>query len=310
MFPFLQLPTEIRLSIYKLVLPYSEYSVDPPRKNPVTWYSGNAAILFVNRQCYQEAVEILYRDNFFAIYIRHPRQPRLPFYDSRADAESFILISWSNRNRSWANPKNPRLSYSLLKQHSNFCKIRHIHVSLPPFNDLLGVDVYMQKTSYAASRSIKAWMKSCSECGGRITRKDRERMDYVQQIKGPIDEIGLLLQTLSRLEELCISLQAIERQLGFTEYMLRQFFALQNVNNVSACYAFEYGSNAKPGPLSGSDNDLLEVIKSKVEGTPNYVEQSYLPADMDDMFWLLQSIRAKQQRDPASIPSWTRAMRL
>ena len=308
MFPFLQLPTEIRLSIYKLVLPYSEYGVDvqPTFCNPVTWTPGNASILFVNRQVYQEAVEILYRDNFFAIYVRHPRQPRLPFYDSQADAESFVLISWSGRSPE--NPKNPRLLYSLLMQHSNLRNIRHVHISLPSFDDLLGVDVYMQKTSYAAFSGIKAWVDRCSKAGGRIDEKDRERMDYVQQIKGPIDEVGLLLRTLPRIDELYISLYMRQRQVAFAEYMLRQLFALQNVNNVSAYYASGYGTDTDPIFLARSNDGLLEVAKTKVEDVADYKEQSHLPSDMDDMFWLLQSIRAKQQRDPARIPDWTHAM--
>lgn len=38
-FPFLQLATETRLPIYRLVLPYSEYDVEAQKDDcPVRWY--------------------------------------------------------------------------------------------------------------------------------------------------------------------------------------------------------------------------------------------------------------------------------
>lgn len=136
---FLQLPTEVRLPIYRLLLPYSEYNSGREKSDsPVEWHHGACpGILFVNRQIHQEAAEILYRENTFAIYVKHPRQPRLPMNEGRADAESFMLVSW--KGRSWSNPKNPKLSFSLLKKHSNLRDIRRLHISLPPLDDLLGV---------------------------------------------------------------------------------------------------------------------------------------------------------------------------
>ncbi|KAL6721216.1 hypothetical protein ACLMJK_000318 [Lecanora helva] len=303
--PFLRLPVEIRLQIYNLVLPYSEYNINiqnSRKDSPVTWYPGNGSILFVNRQIYRETVEILYRENFFSLFVRHPVEPRLPINDSRADAESFILISWWKK--SWASPKNPRLPLSLLKRHSNFQNVRYLHVSLPPFDGLLGHDVYFQKTSYAAFNGINAWVRQCIKNECRIDDRDRERMLYISGYKAPIDELGLLLQALPVIERIYVSLPDIERQVGFASYMVKQLFLLRNIKFAMAFYVFRF--SARPRPWSGGppDLDLLGDLKTRMEDPSYKAEESHLPTDMDNMFGLLQSIREKQQRDPGSVPQW------
>lgn len=310
-FPFLELPTEIRLVIYKLVLPYSEYDYGCGREKsdcPVVWYPGKSpGILFVNRQISQEATELLYRENTFSVYVRHPREPRLPMNESRADPESFLLISWAKR--AWSNPRNPRLPFSTLKDHSNLQNIRRIHVSLPPFDDLLGVDVYMQKSSYAAFHGINAWIRKHSETGGCVDQKDQDRLDYVRQIKEPIDEVAALLRTLPRIDQLHLSLQAREREIGFAEYMVARLLTLRNVHSVRAFYVPRYvGGREDPWVWGNPDDRLLLLLRAKLEDPAFTREESHLPTRMDEMVSILQAIRTRQQLDPTTIPIWLYAM--
>lgn len=301
-FPILQLPTEIRLSIYNLILPHSEYHQDSDHEKidcPVTWYPGICPnILFVNRQIYQEASEILYRDNVFSIYVRHPRNPRLPMNESRADPESFLLISWAGRD--WSNPKNPRLPYPILQRHFNFQNVRNVHISTPPFGDLLGINVYLQRSSYAAFNGINAWVNHCVKAGGTIDEKDSERMAYVQQFKEPIDQIAQLLQTLPRIENLHLSIQVEERLITFVEYMLQRVLALRNVNHFRAFYVSQKSGlhHGNPGPK------LLESLTAKLGKPLSNGQKIHTSPDLNAMFWVLQSVKEYQRIDPADFPTW------
>lgn len=85
--PFLRLPCEIRLQIYRLVLPYSKYdldtyktpsieydmihqSIDQDSTPPIEWISGTCpAILYVNCKIHHEATAILYSENAFVIFV-------------------------------------------------------------------------------------------------------------------------------------------------------------------------------------------------------------------------------------------------
>jgi len=307
-FPFLRLATEIRLSIYKLVLPYSEYCIESQKLDcPVRWHPGKCpSILFVNRQIYREATEILYRENAFAIYVRHPRQPRLPMNESRADPESFILISWINK--SWANPRNPRLPCSVLRHHRNFQDITRFHISLPPLDDVLGIDVYMQKSSYAAFNGINAWIRKCLKQSGCIDDQERERTEYTQQIKRPIDEIGELLLNSPRIDELNLSLQAREREISFATHMLQGLITACKVSKARCFYVPRYdGRRVDPWVWGNPDYTLARNLERLLEA-PEDKEESHLLKDMDEMYSLLQSIRARQQLDPTAIPDWLQAM--
>jgi len=306
-FPFLQLPTEIRILIYRLVLPYSGYDVK--RENvdsPIVWFRGKCpSILFANRQIHQEATEVLYRENTFAVYVRHPRDPRLPMNAGHADPETFMLISWAQTT--WSNPRNPMLPLSILKHHQNLHNIRHVHVSLPPSDDLLGIDVYMQKSSYAAFNGINAWIRKCAKAGGSMDETERERIDYVQQIKEPIDEVGNWLQTLTRIDNLYISLQAREREIVFAEFMLEQILALKTVKRVHAFYVpRHFGPRRRI--WGNPDPHLLQLLEKRLEDPVGSKKDSFLPKDMDAMFWVLQAIRSRQQLDLATLPDWLLAM--
>ena len=291
-FAFLELPTEVRLIIYRFLLPHSEYqSVLKTARGdcPIVWYPGtSSSILFANRRIYEEASEILYSENSFSIYVRHPRQPRLPMNESRADPETFLLISWAKRT--WSHPKNPRIPYSILENHYNLRDVRHVHISLPPFDDLLGVDVAFLKVSHASLHGINAWMKKCTEIGACIDDHERNRMDYVQQIKGPIDEVGALLNKLPQIDILYVSLQTPEREVTFVEYLLERILTLQNVNRAQGFYSPKYLSNRRnPRNWATPDYDLVERLSAWQGGPSNDEYISHLPKQVRDMYRSVES---------------------
>lgn len=313
-FPFLQLPVEIRLPIYRIALPYSEYHDELSWERndcPVEWYRGVCPeILYVNRQIHREASQILYEKNAFAIYIKHPRAARLPMNESRPDPESFMLFSWSKK--SFSHPQNPRLPYPLLVAHQNIPNIRRLHISLPPFDDLAGVDMYMKKASYAAFNGINAWIRKCTKADLRPDDQEWNRMEYIKPTKDPIDQVGELLETLSRLDQLCLSFQARDVDITFTEYLLEGILTkVRNVSNVR-CFYVPVHEVHRPDPWNYGNPDYLLLQKcamllQSAKGT-NMRQSSHLPSKMDRMYWLLQSIRTKQERDPSAVPDWLSPM--
>ena len=314
-FPFLLLATETRLSIYKLVLPYSEYHVEEQKNDsPVRWYPGDypcPSILFVNRQIHDESAEILYRDNFFAIYVRHPRDPRLPMNESRADPESFMLVSWAKSpmvrmNRAWAHPQNPKIPCSTLEYHQNFHHIRKFHISLPSFEDLAGVDMFMKLTSFAAHNGIKAWTDSCAKRGGSLLVAETERMSIVQQFRNPIDELGRLLHSSGRIDQLCISFQASNFQISFIEYLLEELLKLDEVRGATCFFA---SSLVHTLTWANLDNSQLKRWEDLLRLKPQRrTEESHLPPEIDHMYQLLCAIRTYQQLGSLPIPPWLSPM--
>ena len=313
-FPFLQLATEIRLPIYRLLLPYSEYHVEGEKNDsPVRWYPGKydcPSILFVNRQIHREAAEILYHENFFAIYIKHPHEPRLPMNESRADPESFVLISRTKspkmvkaaKHRAWAHPQNPRIPLSIMRSHQNFHRIQKFHVSLPPFDGLAGVDMFMKKTSFAAFNGVNAWIGRCARRGGYFDLAEQERMSIVQQFKDPIDEVGKLLQTLERIDQLCISVQQSNFQITFSEYLMEELLKVGPVGR-AACF---FGRIRSWMTL---DESQLRRWDYLLRFTPQKrAEESLLPLETEGMYRLLQAIRTYQQLDFAPMPDWLSPM--
>ena len=309
-FPFLQLPTETRLPIYRLLLPYSEYHVEEQREDsPVRWYQGKyhcPSILFVNRQIHHEAAEILYRENFFAIYVKHPREPRLPMNESRADSESFIFVSWAEspkflKTRAWAHPQNPRIPCSTLRNHQNFHQIRKFHVSLPLFDDLAGVDMFIKKTSFAAFNGVNAWTESCAQKGGYLDITERERMSIVQQFKDPIDELGKLLQTSDRIDQMHLSVQASNIQITFLEYMLEELLKVDAVGS-AACYIALSMRRVWRNVDNESQLKRWEDLLQSAPRKPS--KESQLSPETDCMYRLLQAVRNDQQRNSSPMPDW------
>ena len=315
-FPFLQLATETRLQIYRLLLPYSEYKVEEEKNDsPVRWYLGQydcPSILFVNYQIHREAAEILYHENFFALYIKHAHAPRLPMNESRADSESFILISWAGSpkmsktrmNRTWAHPQNPRIPLSLLASHQRFHHIRKFHVSLPPFDGLAGVDMFMKKTSFAAFNGVNAWVEHRARKGGYLDAAEQDRMSIVQRFKDPIDELGKLLQNLERIEQLCVSVQASKFPITFSEYLVEELLKVGPVDRATCFFApsmTKVWDTVYRSQLKRWD-DLLRSPPR----TPTKKSQSLL--ETDDMYRLLQAIRTYQQLEFVQMPDWLSRM--
>ena len=310
-FSFLQLAPEIRLQIYRLALPHSVYhdSSDFEKRDcPVEWHHGTcSSIIYISRQINREATEVLFRENTFAIYVKHPRQPRLPMNEGRADPDSFMLISWANRH--WSNPKNPKMPLSMLQAHPNFRDIRRLHISLPPYSeDLAGIDMYMKKTSYAAFNGINAWVRKCLKADCLLDAKEIERMEYVKTIKEPIDEVGKSLQQLPRLDQLWLSLQPQPRYITFTEYLLQGILKTRGVVTARCFYvAQNWGFDVAEQWESHEDEcRYFASLLQSVAGT-NAREETHLPPDLDEMYFLLDSIRKQQERNPSSVP-WSNPM--
>ncbi|MCJ1274143.1 hypothetical protein MMC21_001938 [Puttea exsequens] len=331
-FPFLSLPTEIRLQVYRIALPRSDCHREAKWEQadcPVEWHHGTCpGILFVNRQISQEATEVLYKENAFAIYVRHPRQPRLSMNESRPDPESFMLFSWARTT--FSHPRNPRLPYSLVAKHQNLHNIRRLYVSLPIFDDLSGVDMYMKKSSYAAFHGINGWVRKCSKSGRQLDAQEKERMSYVQQSKAPLDELGQLLQILPHIDELVIGFQPVKREIDFAEYLLDALLAVRHVGSVRCFYIAESQplspaqflvrlpvpdlripdvvERSKP-PIVERCTRLLEGVASiNAKKVSNLATSGDGLTDMDRMHQLLQAVRAKQQSNPSAIPTWLSPM--
>ena len=313
-FTFLQLATETRLQIYRLLLPYSEYNIEEERFDPpVRWYLGKydcPSILFVNRQIHREAAEILYHENFFALYIGHAHAPRLPMNESRADSESFMFISWAKSSkmvktrmdRTWAHPQNPRIPMSLFGSHPYFHRIRKFYVSLPRFDRLARVDMFMKETSFAALNGVGAWLENRARNGLDIA--ERDRMSIVQQFKDPIDELGRLLQNLERIEQLCISVPAKTFPITFSEYLVEELLTVGPVNRATCFLApsmTRIWDTAVPSLLRRWE-DSLGLPPRKPTRNPQ------LPLETDNMYRLLQAIRTYQQLGFVQMPDWLSRM--
>lgn len=313
-FPFLQLATETRLQIYGLLLPYSEYHVEEQESgSPVRWHSSKypcPSIIFVNRQIHREATEILYGQNFFAIYVRHPRDPVLPMNDGRADQESFMLVSWAKSpeakmNRAWAHPRNPRVPWSIFGRHQNFHHIRKFHISLPSFDDLSGIDMFMKKTSFAAFNGINAWIRNCAKRGGYLDVDEEQRMSIVQRFKDPIDELGRLLQTSERIDQLYVSVQAQKFHITFFEYLFEELLQVGEVGRAACYFAPSLVHSHTPMLREELDYSHLRRWENHLQSKPKKRrEESQLPPEMKDMYRLLQTTRTYQQLSSVPMPDW------
>ena len=263
-FPFLFLPLEIRRPIYRYALPHSidecsfgleEVSIDlEPNKShprdydsaktigacPIRWVQGTCPnILFASRQVHEEACEVLYHENAFSIYVRHPRQPRLPLNESRADDDSFVHISWSHRN--WSHPRNPQIPLAVLRNHRHVAQLRRLHVELPEMHDLLGTDMYMRTTSYASHHGLGAWIEKLGANGGTLSDGDHERLKYIKQIKAPIDEVAQLLRTLPRIDHLVIVFRSESQEVTFIEYVTSSLLDLRGIKSAHCVYEWSKG---------------------------------------------------------------------
>lgn len=211
-------------------------------------------------------------------------------------------------NRAWAHPQNPRVPCSILGRHQNFHHIRKFHISLPSFDDLSGVDMFMKKTSYAAFNGVKAWIDNCAKHGGGPDAAEKQRMLIVQNFKDPIDELGRLLGESERIDQLYLSVQAPKLQITFLEYLLEELLNVGEVGSASCYFAPSllhphtrmFWGNLDYSQLRRWDH-LLQLKPKKQK------EESHLPSEIDGMYRLLQAIRAYQQGS-VSMPDWLSPM--
>ena len=323
---FLQLPLEIRLCIYDLILPRSidcriEFASNAAldvafqvRRNrrltpggseecAVRWIPGLCpSILFVNRQLYREASEILYSQNAFEIYVKHPKEPRLPMNDGRVDEASFVLIAFKDSH--WCHPRQPKLPLSALHAHTGFSRVRKWHVSLPPLEDLVGVDIYMRMSSFAAFHGIIKWVDHCRKNNGSLDDQEKSRMVYVQQFKHPIDEVAQFLGTSEKVDQLGLTFQLGRMDLCCLEYLLEGFLNLANVKAARCfCRLLPYSRirSADEHPTRHAINRIEQKLTA-AKTSVSKDSETKLWSDAFEMFKMLTAIRSRQMVDEIADP--------
>lgn len=327
-FPFLLLPLEVRRPIYRYALPRSvDGSFDEARgisrtsqssefvhgdhdrerrmaPCPVRWHKGVCPnMLFTNRQIHEEACEVLYHENTFPIYVRHPRYPRLPLNESRADEDSFAHISWSHRN--WSHPRNPKIPLAVLRTHRHLSHMRRLHVNLPEMRDLLAADMYMRATSYASHHGLSAWIEKLVAAGGKLPDEEGERMTYVKQIKAPIDEVAELLQCLPRIDRLAVIFPSERHEPGFIEHLTSGILHLRGVKYAQCHYTWStncgntgpenwhsilHAVNLREAMMAPRMRDLERHLKS-LSAPKGYPQVMGLSAEAIEMLVLLEAMR-------------------
>lgn len=159
--------------------------------------------------------------------------------------------------------------------------------------------MFMKKTSFAACNGINSWIEKCAREGGCLDVAEKERMSIVQQFKDPIDELGRLLQTSERIDQLYVSIQAQKYPITFFEYLFEELFEIGSVGGVAYCFAprlsLEYAQLRRW-------EELLQTKRSRRR------EESHLSSETDCMYRLLQAIRTYQQLDPHPMPDWLSPM--
>ena len=303
---FLTLAPEIRVLIYKLVLPYSTYYPEfETSDSPVRWHRGLCpSILFVNQQIYYEASYILYTENYFAVYLRHPRDARLPMNESRPDHDSFVLFSLIER--SWAHPRNYRLSLSALQNRRNLNNLRKVYVSIPCFDDLIGVDAYLRRSSEAGFRGITHWLTTCASRGGHLSPEEIDRISYVYKYKAPIDEVGKMLQQIPCLDFLSIGVNRWLYNITFMEFLLEEILQIRRVKRARCHYVPEakMGTSLWIG-VNRYDPLLRDFDKALESQSMNTASPAkHLSQETEDVWRLLQAIRKRQSLQSAHEPGY------
>ena len=295
---FLDLPTELRLPIYRLVLPYSICD-EKHKDTPVRWFPGQCpSILFVCRRTYQEAAEILYAENTFAIYIRHPQWPRLPWNDSHRDLHSFAMMS--SVKHFWAHPKQSKFPLPQLQCHQNLQDLRKVYISLPPLDGLLGVNYFFISRQH--------WVQKPQRKTDDISPEEDERMAIVQRMKDPLDEIGDLLTDLPNLETLSIGFAPDALTIAIRKYMLERLLRVRGLKSAS-CFVHKEVAHfraelrvAFDGPRSKYTEPCFAEIEHILQSPPSTLEgetTTKAPTALDNMQRLEDAIRWEQYLDAA-----------
>ena len=293
---FLTLAPEIRLQIYRLVLPYSVYHVDfETFDSPVRWRHGLcSSILFINRQTHREASFVLYTENYFAVYLRHPQDARLPMNESRPDPDSFVLFSMINR--SWAHPRNFKFPLSALQKHRNLSDIRKVYVSIPCFDGLIGVDAYLRRSSEARFQGISSWLTKCINRGGHLSPEEMDRICYVYKYKEPVDKIGKILQALPLLDFLSVGVNRLQYNISFIEFLLEEILSIGRVKRARCCYIPEATIGSSLWIGANKYDPLLSVFEGalRYRTTDPARRYQHLSREAEDVWRLLQAIRKRQ----------------
>ena len=147
--------------------------------------------------------------------------------ESRADDDSFVLISW--KHRSWAHPRNHKIPLAVLQNHTHFSRICRIHINLRGMRDLLGIDMFMRTACYASEYGLSAWGEKLRVSNGQPLEVEQRRMDYINTIKGPVDEVAEVLQKLPRMTELLIFSTLHSYEISFFEFVISKLLRLRGV---------------------------------------------------------------------------------
>ena len=295
----IKLPSEIRLLIYDLVLPYSTYESSLEANDcPVKWHRGTCpAILFVNRRIHEEAAEMLYGNNFFAVYVKQPNGARLPMNESRPDSESFILFSWDHGY--WAHPRNKRMLLPDLFKHSNLPDISKLYLSFPCLGRLVGVDAYVRRSSDARFFGLSKWLQECSDRGGSLIPEELDRIRYVYKYKDAFDQIGKLIQALPQLDFLGLGMNVNVHILTFMGFMIEQILSQGNIGHCTCFFILSKNNTNFSNTIT--ENMVLrdplthrfeQMLRSDKEVAVEPV--ACLSKEANDMYRLLQEVRVRQ----------------
>ena len=324
---FFALPLEIREQIYKLVLPYSldwkvtdswstiaslarqtSFTGRPALADSeawsVRWFPGSApGVLAVNRQMHNEAGDVLYRENAFEIYIKHPMEPRLPMNEGHADEESFVLIAWAHKH--WCHPRNPKIPLSAVKTHRGLRRARKWHVNLPSLDPLIGIDVYMRVSSSAKFYGITAWINRRVQEGGKLTEQEQDRMIYTRHFKNPLDEVAAYLGDLNRIEQLGMTLALSNLDIHCLEFLVEGFYDIQRMEQVKLfprLLPFCRVDRVHEHPMHRTICQIEADLQNRKEALPPTSIDPSLSSDAIEMYKMLKSIRKRQLLDSIDAP--------
>ena len=189
-FPFMKLPIELRLEVYReLLRSDDEFEVDRMKS---IWSINHlhSNILQTCRQVYDEAVEVLYGENIFSLYY----DPGNPIASRVKRARAFIntdaLIDYSGPPK--PNKKDIMALTRFLYDHPNLthlflhlgrlCGVEDVQIpvenALQGCNSLIDLKIYVDQMNPLTPKSIAFYWRLDS-----IIKRNRERNDAHPQEK-------------------------------------------------------------------------------------------------------------------------------
>ena len=223
-FPFLQLPSELRLQIYRLVLPYSESYEDWAPS--VDWSSGICPnILYTSRKLYHEATEVLYSENAFMISIEnadlHKRFPSCSQYRRRKGTTLQVLVNYRFFNRSDEVSKFQPERYRLdLNRHTKIRLVRKLFIDLP--------DLDLVFMGYARPLQLDD-CDAVVQIGCEI---------HVRPWKGALDAIGKKFQQSPRLDKVRLLFGVDQFHQKLRCHALQEILKIRDVGDAK-CFRYQ-----------------------------------------------------------------------